>query len=155
MLGLKDNMSTNECCMNLIGSFYKVLSKLLVNRLKSVMCKLISPSQIVFVSGRQTADASLIANECIDSRLRQKEVGILCKLDSEKAFDNVNWEFLIKILKLMGFGGKWVRWIHFCISTVKLSPIINGSPKGFFTTQKGLRQETLSPLLFSPWLWKP
>lgn len=93
----KSTCSQDDCSMNLIGSFYKVLSKLLAKRLKSAMCKLVSPSQIAFVSGRQIVYASLIATEWIDSRLKQKKVGILFKLDIEKAFGHMHWDFLINI----------------------------------------------------------
>ena len=60
-------------------------------------------------------DASLIANEVIDSMIKKKEKGILCKLDIEKAYDHINWNFLFRVLQKMGFGDKWVRWIRWCI----------------------------------------
>ena len=55
------------------------------------------------MEGRQILDASLIANEVIDSMLKKKENGVLCKLDIEKAYDKINWNFLTAVLDKMGF----------------------------------------------------
>ena len=73
---------------------------------------------------------------------------MICKLDIEKAFDSINWQFLMKIVCRMGFGPKWTRWIWQCISTARFSVLVNEVSTDFFPSSKGLRQgDSLSPYL--------
>ena len=63
-------------------------------------------------------DATLIASECIDSRMKGGALGLMCKLDIQKAYDHVNWPTFLNTLNQMGFGSKWMKWIEVCIKIV-------------------------------------
>ena len=97
--------------ISLLGGLYKLLAKVLANRLKKVLGKVVSEDQNAFMKGRQILDVSLIANEVVEFWQKRKEKGLICKLDIEKVYDNINWNFLMKVLHKMGFGPRWMEWI--------------------------------------------
>nr|GFA07128.1 hypothetical protein [Tanacetum cinerariifolium] len=135
--------------VSLTGCMYKVLSKLLASRLSRVISNLISPNQTAFLAGRQMLDGSLIANEIVNFAKKAGMNLLLFKVDFEKAFDSVNWDFLLDVMAQMNFGYKWCQWIRSCLSSASVSVLINGSPSKEFKMERGLRQgDPLSYFLF-------
>lgn len=97
--------------ISLIGSLYKILAKVLTNRLRKVMPRVIGEAQSAFLEGRNILDGVLIANEVVDWWKKSGQMGLILKLDFEKTYDSVNWDCLLDMMSRFGFGIKWRKWI--------------------------------------------
>lgn len=90
--------------INLITSVYKIIAKFLSMRIQGVIEEIIASSQGAFVKDRQILDEILIANECVEEMKSKGVKAIICKVDLEKAYDLVNWDFLEYVLSMKGSG---------------------------------------------------
>lgn len=95
----------------LINVSFKILTKLLAVRLGTVANKIINDCQTAFIKGRNILDRVLSLHEIVHEMRISKKRGIILKLDFEKAYDKVQWEFLEKVLRGKGFSDKWCRWV--------------------------------------------
>ncbi|KAE8729397.1 hypothetical protein F3Y22_tig00003715pilonHSYRG00041 [Hibiscus syriacus] len=136
--------------ISLVGSLYKIISKVLSKRLSCCVGDIISQSQFAFIPRRQLLDCAFIANEGIDYWRKQMLEGVVLKVDFHRAYDSVEWPILFRAMSEMGFGNRWSSWILQCLSSASISVLVNGSPSEEFPMAKGLRQGcSLSPLLFN------
>ncbi|GKF41330.1 RNA-directed DNA polymerase, eukaryota, partial [Tanacetum coccineum] len=132
-----------------IKSIYKIIAKILTNRLVGVLGDIVNEVQSAFISERQILDGPFILNEIMQWCRRRKKQSLIFKVDFEKAYDSVRWDFLDDILVKFGFGFKWRGWIQNCLNSSKGSILINGSPTEEFKFYKCLKQgDPLSPFLF-------
>ncbi|XP_058786284.1 uncharacterized protein LOC131660936 [Vicia villosa] len=133
----------------LVGSLLKILSKLLAARLKLAIDRLISIKQSAFIKKRNIMDGVVVVNELMDLAKRDRRSCLIMKVDYEKAYDSVSWNYLRFMMKSMGFGCKWQKWMEACVFVSSMAVIVNGSSTNDFKVERGLRQgDPLSPLLF-------
>ena len=127
--------------ISLCNSIYKILSKILVHRLKHLIPSLVSPLQSAFVAGRRSSDNVIIAQELIHSLKRRKwrEGFMVIKIDLEKAYDRLEWCFIRMVLDHFGFPKNFSELILSCISTTSTSLLFNCSKLEAFSPSRGIR----------------
>jgi hypothetical protein len=102
----------------LCNVIYKLVAKVLANRLKSVLDKCILINQSAFVPGRSILDNAMAAIEIVHfmkTKTRGKIGEVALKLDISKAYDHIDWDYLRGIMTKMGFSTQWVAWVMMCV----------------------------------------
>lgn len=137
--------------ISLCNVSYKIITKLLTQRLKPLMPKLVSPNQSSFVPGRQGIDNIIILQEAVHSMrsLKGKKGYMILKLDLEKAYDKLRWDFVKDTLHKAGLEGTFSNLVMSCITSSSFALNWNGDVSDTFKPSRGLRQgDPLSPYLF-------
>ena len=123
-----------SCC----NVLYKLISKILARRLKIILPKCITWNQSAFIKERLLMEIILLATELVKD-YHKDTVSPRCamKIDISKAFDSVQWSFLINTLKALGLPEKFIHWISLCITTASFSVQVNGELTGYFQGKRG------------------
>ena len=130
---MKDYMPI-ACC----NVLYKVMSKILANRLKKILPSIITENKSAFIKGRLLMENVLLASELMKDYHKDSVTprGVM-KIDISKAFDSVQWSFLLKSLEALGVPERFIRWIKLCITTPSFLVQVNGDLAGYFQVLEG------------------
>ncbi|XP_057774812.1 uncharacterized protein LOC130993791 [Salvia miltiorrhiza] len=148
----KNNITTVEDLRPIIISnfLFKVISKILASRLSKIASVGVSGNQFGFIAGRSIHDCTMMGSEGFNCMKRtSRGSNMACKIDIRKAFDTMNWNFIIQVLRANGFHEKFLNWISIIFKSARISILYNGRTSGYFACSRGVRQgDPLSPILF-------
>ncbi|KAF7839819.1 DNA polymerase alpha subunit B [Senna tora] len=137
--------------ISLCNVIYKAITKVLANRIKGIMPLLVATNQCSFVPERHSTDNVVVIQEVVHSmRCMKGKKGLMAiKIDLEKAYDRISWDFVVDTLKEVGFGDTFMNLIHHCLITPSLQILWNGGKTDSFKPSRGIRQgDPISPYLF-------
>ncbi|XP_074305703.1 uncharacterized protein LOC141640924 [Silene latifolia] len=135
-------------CCNVL---YKIISKVICNRMANILPEIISANQSAFIKVREIVDNILICQDLVRLYNRKScSPRCIMKIDLKKAYDSIEWQFIEQMLLALKFPPKMVQWIMKCVSSPWFTLLLNGSTFGYFQGKRGIRQgDPMSPLIFT------
>ncbi|KAM0911464.1 hypothetical protein ACQ4PT_013479 [Festuca glaucescens] len=135
--------------ISLVHSFAKLFSKIIANRLRPRLGELVSMNQSAFIKHRSLHDNFVLVRQVARKINMRRQTGVLLKLDIARAFDSISWSFLFEVLRRMGFGDRFLKWVALLLYTANTRVMVNGVPGDRIYHERGLRQgDPTSPMLF-------
>jgi hypothetical protein len=126
--------------ITLLNVDYKILSKVLAERMKQFLPKLINHNQVGYVKGRNIIDNIRTVSDLLFLTKNENIGGMIIGIDFKKAFDSVNWNFLTKTLKHYNFGDFFIKWVKTLYRNSSSCIINNGRLSSIFQLGRGVRQ---------------
>ncbi|WJX45725.1 hypothetical protein P8452_32586 [Trifolium repens] len=127
------------------------MPKIVAQRLRVIMPYVIAPNQSSFILGKSTTDNILILQETIHTlnHLKGNKAYMVLKLDLEKAYDRIEWSFILKSIELLNIPENIISLIKNCMMSTSMNINWNGTHTNSFSASKGIHQgDPLSPYLF-------
>jgi hypothetical protein len=135
--------------ISLINCVMKIITKLLGDRLQSVIISLIHKNQYGFIKSRTIQDCVAWAFEYIFQCKHSRQEIVILKLDFTKAFDTIEHSAILDMMKTLGFSKEWLQWTFEILGSASTSALLNGIPGNNLHCKRGVRQgDPMSPLLF-------
>eukprot|EP01018_Ginkgo_biloba_P040715 Gb_03353 [translate_table: standard] len=135
--------------ISLCNISYKLTAKVLAVRVSSSMNELIDDSQFAFVKGRKITYSITMVTDCLHIERMQRKGLMILKADISKAYDTLEWDYILSMLCLKGVSIHNLKWFVACLKTTNMEILVNGTLTESFSTSRGIRQGCpLSPYLF-------
>lgn len=127
--------------IGLSNTIYKIITKIIVNRLKLSLDDLISPFQSSFITGRRSIDNCVIIQEIINylNMSSTRNGSFMVKIDLANAYDKLEWSFIFRTFKYFKFPPNITNLMMSCVSSSTISVLVNGIKTDFFSPSKGIR----------------
>ena len=147
--GKARNLIKNWRPISLLNTTYKLISSCLTNRLRPLLCRIISQEQKGFLENRSISDCTRLMYDLIYECQFRKINGLILLIDFEKAFDSISWDYIRECLIRLNFGDNFLKWINIFQKDSKSRVILNGHMSDLFSLERGCRQgDPISPYLF-------
>jgi hypothetical protein len=135
--------------ISLLNTDYKIITKILANRIKSALPSVINPDQVAYLKKRFIGQNIRTILDIMGYTKLEDKNGIIAFLDFEKAFDTIRWEVIYEALKIFNFGPKFIEWVRTIYNGSEACVTNNGFSSPFFNLERGVRQGCpLSAYLF-------
>ena len=135
--------------ISLVNVDAKLMSKVLANRIKSVLPNIIHHNQTGYVQDRYIGETIRSIFDIMEFTVKRNVPGMLIFIDFQKAFDSLEWDFIFGCLDAFNFGPDFSRWVKTFYKNIASCVINNGNTSDYFFLERGVRQgDPLSPYLF-------
>jgi hypothetical protein len=125
--------------ISLQNCIMKAITKVLTTRLQAAIHSLVDADQTGFLSGRRISENIVYAADLVRCCHLKKAPSVVLKLDFRKAFDSVNWDSLLAILRVRGFDDRWCDWLRLILTSGHTAILLNGVPGDWIRCRNGLR----------------
>ena len=122
----------------LLNVSFKIFTKVATDRIVKVAQRILKPTLTAFLPGRNIMEGAVILHETIHELHTKKQNGVILKIDFEKEYDKVKWDFLQQSHRMKGFDPKWCEWVKCFVEGGNVGIKVNDQVGSYFQTKKGL-----------------